>query len=148
MNYLKSELKEIEVKYNTTGINKAKITGSEDAEKILRGLFPIDLEYRECMTVLYLNRANNTIGHFIASLGGLSGTVCDAKMIFQVALKVNASALILCHNHPSGNTNPSRADENLTEKIKEAGKLLDIELIDHLILTEDSSYSFANEGKI
>jgi DNA repair protein RadC len=80
------------------------------------------------------------------SSGGISGTVLDTRVIFQGALLANASSLIIFHNHPSSNLKPSKADKDITNKIKKAGELLDIILLDHLIITEHSYYSFADEG--
>jgi DNA repair protein RadC len=97
---------------------------------------------------MFTNRANKVLGIFELSTGGVSGTVADPKLIFAAALKVAASGLILSHNHPSGNLQPSQADIDLTRKIKEAGKLLEIQLLDHIILTTEGYYSFADEGLI
>jgi DNA repair protein RadC len=80
------------------------------------------------------------------SLGGISGTVTDVRIILQAALKANASGLLVCHNHPSGNLNPSDSDTTITRKIKEAGNLMDIQLLDHLILSSEDFYSFADNG--
>ena len=80
--------------------------------------------------------------------GGVSGTVVDPKRIFQTALKANACGLILCHNHPSGTTSPSEADIKITNKIKNAGIFLEISVLDHLIVTPESFYSFADEGTL
>ncbi len=97
--------------------------------------------------VLLLDRSNRVMGRYRVSQGGLAGTVVDAKMIFAAALKARSSALILAHNHPSGNLCPSKADQELTQKIAEAGKLLDLPILDHLILSpEGGYYSFADEG--
>jgi DNA repair protein RadC len=104
------------------------------------------IELVEQFKVQLLNRSNKVLDLVNISSGGVSGTVVDPKIIFVAALKANACALITCHNHPSGNLRPSRADEELTQKIKSAGSLLDIKLLDHLILTADSYYSFAEEG--
>ena len=88
-----------------------------------------------------------SIRHSSVSKGGLSGTVTDVRLIFQGAIKANASGIIVCHNHPSGNLNPSESDTKITHKIKEAGNIMDIQLLDHLILTMDGSYySFADNG--
>ena len=96
--------------------------------------------------MLLLNRANKVLGIFQASSGGVTGTVADPKLILVAALKSNASSLVISHNHPSGNLKPSRQDEELTMKIKEAAKFLDIRLLDHLIVTPEAYYSFADEG--
>jgi DNA repair protein RadC len=94
-----------------------------------------------------MNRSNSVLGIMAVSKGGLSGTVTDVRLIFQGAIKANASGIIVCHNHPSGNLKPSESDTKITRKIKEAGNLMDIQLLDHLILTMDGSYySFADNG--
>jgi len=94
-----------------------------------------------------MNRSNSVLGIMPVSKGGLSGTVTDVRLIFQGAIKANASGIIVCHNHPSGNLNPSDSDTKITQKIKEAGNLMDIQLLDHLILIIDGSYySFADNG--
>ena len=101
---------------------------------------------REVFAVVFLNRANK-INHFeIVSEGGMTGTVADPRVILKKALDYDAVSLILCHNHPSGSLKPSRADEELTHKIKEAAKYFDIRVLDHLIVSDDGYYSFADEG--
>jgi DNA repair protein RadC len=96
--------------------------------------------------VLFLNRANR-INHFeIVSEGGITGTVADPRIILKKALQQNAVSIIVCHNHPSGNLRPSRADELLTQKLKEAALLLDITMLDHIIVSDQGYYSFADEG--
>lgn len=102
----------------------------------------------ECFYILILNRANEAIGVKQISQGGVSGTVADPKVIFQSALKANASAIILSHNHPSGNLTPSSEDLKLTKKLKEGGKLLDISILDHIIYSTEGYYSLADEGNI
>ena len=97
---------------------------------------------------MLLNRANKVLGFSKISSGGTSGTLVDVKIIFQIALKSNASSIILGHNHPSGNLKPSDADIRITRTIKEAGKMMEIPLVDHLILTDENYYSFADEGMI
>ena len=100
----------------------------------------------EEFVILCLNRANKVLGYSKISQGGLSGTVADPKVIFQVALKSNASSIILCHNHPSGNTKPSDNDIQLTKKLKKAGEFLELNVLDHLIITSDAYFSFADES--
>jgi DNA repair protein RadC len=96
-----------------------------------------------------LNRSNAVLGILSVSKGGISGTVTDVRLIFQGALKTNASGIIVAHNHPSGNALPSDSDKKITQKIKEAGNLLDIQLLDHIIiLPVEGYYSFADEGTI
>ena len=103
---------------------------------------------KEVFAVVFLNRANK-INHFeIMSEGGITGTVADPRIILRKALEENAVSIILCHNHPSGNLKPSRADEDLTIKIKEAARYLDIKVMDHVIVSEEGYFSFADEGMI
>ena len=102
----------------------------------------------EVFAVVFMNRANK-INHFqVLSSGGISHTIVDPRIIFKRALEVKATSIVLCHNHPSGNLRPSRQDEALTDKLKEAGKLLDIQVVDHLIVSDEGYYSFADEGLI
>lgn len=104
-----------------------------------------DLNY-EVFGIIFLNRANR-IKHFeIISRGGITFTVCDPRIILKRALEENATSLVLTHNHPSGSTKPSRADEELTQKIKNAAKFFDIAVLDHIIVSEQGYYSFADEG--
>ncbi len=124
-----------------------KITSSYDSYQILKELYSEDkIEYIEQFVILLLNRANKVLGWVKVSQGGITGTVADPRIIFQAALVSNATSIILSHNHPSGNRNPSSADINLTKKVKEGGTLLDISVFDHLIITTDGYYSFADEG--
>lgn len=103
---------------------------------------------REVFGVVYLNRANK-VNHFeIVSEGGITGTVADPRVILRKALEENAVNIILCHNHPSGSLKPSRSDEQLTQKIKQAASYLDIRVLDHIIVSDDGYYSFADEGLI
>lgn len=96
--------------------------------------------------ILYLNRANKAIKHQQISVGGVAGTVVDVKLIFKHATQVLASSIILCHNHPSGNLKPSQADIEITKKLRDAGKILEILIADHLIITDNGYFSFADEG--
>ncbi len=130
---------------NLSDIKKRpQIRTSEDAHKIISNTIK-DLHYEE-FWILLLNRSNEVIGKKEISKGGVSGTVVDAKLVFNEALKQLASSIILCHNHPSGNLKPSQADIDLTRKMKAAGKTLDISVLDHLIVSEKGFYSFADEG--
>ena len=123
---------------------KAIITSSADVATYLQTL--LKDHRREVFAVLFLNRANK-INHFeIISEGGMTGTVADPRIILKKALEEDAVSLILCHNHPSGSLKPSRADEELTRKIKEAARYFDISILDHLIVSEDGYFSFADEG--
>ena len=123
---------------------KQAISGSGDVFQLMQPHLT-DLPHEE-FWVLLLNRANAVIRKVQISSGGVSGTVADPKLIFKTALENLASALILVHNHPSGNLKPSQADKDLTQKMKQAGQLLEIPVLDHLILTERKYFSFADEG--
>jgi DNA repair protein RadC len=125
---------------------KPKIDGSKSAAALIKGEL-MDLPHEE-FWVLLLNRANRLMKKKRISEGGVSGTVADPKIIFKLAVDELASAIIVVHNHPSGNIKPSESDISLTKKIKEAGKLLDISLLDHLIIARDKYFSFADEGLI
>ncbi len=106
------------------------------------------IELQEQFKVMLLNRSGRVLGIVDISTGGIAGTLADPKLIFATALKAGASSIILAHNHPSGQLTPSQADRNLTRKLTDGGKLLDISVFDHLILTADSYFSFADEGII
>ena len=126
---------------------RPKITKSADAFEVLKKHWnPNTLEFVEEFKVMLLNRANRVLGIIEISTGGISGTVADPKVIFAAAIKSAASSILLIHNHPSGNLAPSQADINLTRKLKSAGELLDIAVHDHIILTSESYFSFADEG--
>ncbi|HNS18806.1 MAG TPA: JAB domain-containing protein [Bacteroidales bacterium] len=141
-------LKEIDINYRPAVQLKEvpKISSSMDAVSYLRSVWGRRIEHVEEFLILCLNRANLVLGYARISRGGLHDTVADPKVIFQVALKANASSLILCHNHPSGNTEPSESDKALTKRLVEAGKVLEIQVLDYVILTWDSYFSFADEG--
>ncbi len=142
-------LSEIHVSYKPGLISSKIITNSQDAFEILNMLFsPDTISLQEQFVVLYLNRANRVIGSYQLSKGGITGTIADVRLILSVALKTLATGLILAHNHPSGNLKPSEADKQITNKIRQASKLLDIELIDHIILSVEGYYSFMDEGII
>ncbi|MFM1875481.1 MAG: hypothetical protein RL266_1218 [Bacteroidota bacterium] len=123
---------------------RVKISDSRSAFEIF---YPFlgDLKHEE-FWVLYLNRANEVIGKENVSKGGVSGTIVDPKVVFKAAVQFPASAIVLAHNHPSGQLKPSQADHQLTRKLKEAGNALDIPVLDHLIIGDCNYYSFADEG--
>jgi DNA repair protein RadC len=128
--------------------DRMKISSSKDAHKVfLDSWNPDTLEYVEEFKILLMNRSNSVLGILEISKGGISGTVTDVRVVFQAAIKGNASGVICAHNHPSGNLNPSESDTRLTKKLQEAGNLMDIQLLDHLILSTDGEYySFADNG--
>jgi len=104
------------------------------------------IELVEEFKILLLNRNNKVLAIYELSTGGISGTIADPRLVFTAALKANAVSIVLCHNHPSGSLKPSRQDEELTQKMKSAGQFLDIKVLDHIIITAESYYSFADEG--
>ena len=152
MNLFDHNISEIKISYHykLKASDRPKITCSRDADKIIHNHVvakDYQLEHREYFFLMLLNRANKVLGLSLISMGGTAGTVADPKIIFQTALKASASSLVLIHNHPSGNLQPSESDIRLTKKLKNAGSFLDLPVIDHLIVTEDSGYfSFADEG--
>ena len=128
----------------TASLVKTNIKSSNDIAEYLKATLK-DYAY-EVFAVIFLNKANK-INHFeIISKGGITGTVADPRIILKKALEEDATSIVLCHNHPSGNLKPSQADEDLTLKIKEAAKYFDIKVMDHIIVSEDGYYSFADEG--
>lgn len=128
--------------------DRLQVKCSMDAYNIFMDNWNSDIiEFVEEFKILLMNRSNSVLGILEISKGGISGTVTDVRLIFQAAIKGNASGIICAHNHPSGNLNPSESDTRLTQKIKEAGNLMDIQLLDHLIITpENDYYSFADNG--
>jgi DNA repair protein RadC len=121
-----------------------QIKCSKDVADIFQPLLA-DLAHEE-FWILFLNRSNRVINRMKLSQGGISGTVTDVRLVMKQAIEFLASGIIVCHNHPSGNLNPSEADSKITQKIKDAGNLLDIQLLDHLIISEKDYYSFADNG--
>lgn len=125
-------------------LEKAVINTSSDIARFLQ--IKLKDHRHEVFAVLYLNRANKVNNFEIISEGGITGTVADPRIILKKALEEDAVSIILCHNHPSGSLKPSRADEDLTAKIREAAKYFDIKVLDHLIVSEAGYFSFADEG--
>lgn len=123
-----------------------QITHSAALYEILKPMM-MDLPHEE-FRVIYLNRANKILANERISTGGITGTVADVKIIFKKALELLASSIILAHNHPSGNLTPSAADIQLTRKMRETGKIMEIDVLDHIIVTESGYYSFADNGTL
>jgi len=141
------KISEIRVSYSSRNKNKTKINRSQESYDVILACWDKNiLELQEEFKILLLNRANQVLGIYSMSKGGVSGTLVDAKLLFSVALKCNASGIILVHNHPSGNLKPSESDLLLTKKIIKASKVLDLQIIDHLIISKDNYYSFADDG--
>lgn len=125
---------------------KPKISSSKDAYQIIKADL-LDIPHEE-FWVLILNRANRVIKKHQISQGGVAGTVADPKIIYKSALDSLASGIILAHNHPSGNLTPSQADIDLTKKLRDAGKMLEIQVLDHIIVAGQKYFSFADEGML
>jgi DNA repair protein RadC len=145
------QVSEVQITYKSQmqAADRPKVASSRDAENILRENWSDDIELLEEFVVLFLTKANQVKGLFRASKGGTSGTVVDAKIVFAAAVKAMAAAIIVAHNHPSGNLQPSKADIELTRKLKQAGEALELPVLDHLILAPYIGYySFADEGAI
>lgn len=148
-NLFLSNVAEIQISYSTNvkPSERQKITCSKDAADLFRQIFP-DFEHREYFYVMLLNRSNRVLGYYQVSVGGISGTVVDIRLILQAAIKSNASGIILAHNHPSGSLTPSDADLKITRKTKSACDCMDISLLDHVVITTDSYLSMADDGLI
>ena len=145
----KAEVAEIEVTYQPAISEKPVIKSCLDAYNVIKNFIPPNqIALKEFMVVLYLNNAQRVIGAYKVSDGGITGTVADLRLILSVALKSVATNFIIGHNHPSGNMKPSEADIALTKKLKDAGKMMDIKLLDHIILSpeEGTYFSMADEG--
>lgn len=133
--------------YNIT--ERPKITSSNQTFQLLKSQWDMGrIAFLEEFKVLLLNRSNRVLGIVDISMGGVSGTYVDPKVVFATALKANCSSIILVHNHPSQDLRPSEADIKLTKRLEECGKLLDIIVWDHIIISENSYYSFADNGII
>jgi DNA repair protein RadC len=146
-----SNVSEIEISYTPTQLsfNRQTIKCSNDFYEVFKQLFDAKLlNVREECFAIFLNRSNRIAGWYKVSSGGITGTVVDIRLTLSIALKSLSSGLLIAHNHPSGNLMPSSIDKGLTVKLKEAANLMDIKLIDHLIITNEGYYSFADEGEV
>ena len=145
-----NKISEITINYKPkkSSSEKPTITNSKDASDHFKAFWSEKIEYVEDVCLMVLNNANRVLGFARISSGGTCQSFVDVKMVFQAALKSNAHAIILCHNHPSGNLKPSKQDILITNKIKKAGELLDIRLFDHLIISKESYFSFADNQLI
>ncbi|MDT0691739.1 JAB domain-containing protein [Salegentibacter sp. F188] len=147
---METKVNEIAISYsgNLKTNQLPKITSSQNAAELLYGQWnKNNIELHETFKIMLLNNANKVKGIYEVSTGGITGTLVDLRILFAVVLKSLTTAVILAHNHPSGTLTPSEPDKRLTQKIKKAGELFDIKVLDHLILTPDGNYfSFADEG--
>ena len=142
---------EVELVYKTTvkPSQRPQLKTSQDCYEVLKFTWDENkIEFVEQFKVILLNKAQRVLGIYEMSTGGVSGTVADPRLIFIAALKANAVNIVLSHNHPSGNLRPSKSDEELTYKIKECGILLEIKVLDHIIISSEGYFSFADEGYI
>jgi DNA repair protein RadC len=143
------QVAEIELSYRPTlkAAQHPKIESAKHLFDILTGSWDMNkIELVEQFKIVLLNRANRVLGLAEISTGGMSATVVDPKIIFMIALKAAATGICLVHNHPSGNLRPSQADHDLTEKLRTAARVLDMQILDHLIITRLAYFSFAEEG--
>jgi DNA repair protein RadC len=135
---------ELGTRRNTEENKKFIVKHSSDVANYLRA--KLEHKKTEVFIAVYMNRSNKIQHHEVISTGGITGTVADPRVILKRALEYDATAIILCHNHPSGNLKPSKADEDITYKIKEAARYFDISILDHIIVSDEGYYSFADEG--
>jgi DNA repair protein RadC len=136
------------IKKNQSEFPRQKISSSKDAEQFIRQFYGDDLQVYESFFLLLLNQANETVGYAKISQGGIAGTVVDVKIIAKYVVDTLSQAVVLAHNHPSGNIRPSQADENMTTRIKATLNLFDCKVLDHIILTADNYFSFQDNGLI
>ena len=148
MKTYKKQMSRFRIVADKSEFQATKISSTQDAYNVIKQFYADDIEIYESFFLLLLNIANNTIGYVKISQGGTVGTLIDFKIIAKYAIDGLASSVILAHNHPSGNTNPSEADRAVTRKIKEGLKLFEITVLDHIILTSESYFSFRDEGII
>ena len=143
-----NNISEVQISYRPSRevFSNIIINKSTQASEIFQKIWSSDLEYKEEMNIILMNRANKILGYNRVSTGGTTGTVVDLKVLFQLILKTNTQAFVIAHNHPSGNLKPSIQDRKLTEKVKEISRLLDVSFLDHMILSAGSYYSMADEG--
>ena len=140
---------EVKLSYKPKFKNQPKVTCSEDAYRYMLSTYKKGtICYKEYCIVLLLNQANQILGYTLISEGGLTETTADVRLIFQAALPTNSVALILAHNHPSGNLKPSPEDIRLTKQVREASNFMRIKILDHIILSDTEYYSFADEGML
>lgn len=140
---------EVKLSYKPKFKNQQKVTCSEDAYRYMLSTYKKGtICYKEYFKVLFLNQANQILGYTLISEGGITETCADVRLIMQAALLTNSVALILAHNHPSGNLKPSRQDMEITKQVRETAQIMRIRVLDHIILSDTEYYSFADEGML
>jgi DNA repair protein RadC len=146
------KIPEIKISFKLGNVKKSEltqITSSRDGYEVFKQIFDADtIDWIEEAIVLCLNRANKVVGFYKLSSGGVGGVIMDTKVVYTVALNCGASSIIIAHNHPSGQLNPSDADIRITENLRKAGTIMDIPLLDHIIVTDEGYYSFGDDGKL
>ena len=141
------KVSEIKISYMNEVDEKIKVKGSSEVYQVLKANWDLDtIELQEEFKILLLNQGNQVLGIKSMFKGGINTCSIDVRLIMGMALKANASALVITHNHPSGNLNASESDKRITSKIKECCELFDIRLLDHIIMAKNSYLSFADEG--
>lgn len=142
-----SKVAELLVSYSAHIVSEQKISNSRETYSLIINHWNLDtIEMLEEVKILLLNKSNKVLGVYDLSKGGMSSSIIDVKIVLSIALKTLASGIIIVHNHPSGNLSPSKADIDITEKLKSACNLMDITVFDHLIISKDNYYSFADDG--
>jgi DNA repair protein RadC len=141
-------IKKISLKLGKSKYQRKQITSSYMASEYIRSFYGTDIELFESCFILLLDQSNTTLGYAKISQGGICSTIVDIKIVCKYVVDSLAQGVIICHNHPSGNLNPSLSDKNLTEKLASSLKLMDSKLFDHIILTKDSFYSMQDNGEI
>ena len=145
----KSQVSEIQVSYTPNLLVDMSIKNSKKSFELRLNEWEQEtLQMQEEVKIILLNRSNKVLGIYSLAKGGLTSCIVDVRIILSIALKTLATGIILFHNHPSGNLKPSKADLDITKKLKNSCDLLDISLLDHLIITKDNYFSFADEGLI
>ncbi len=142
------KIKLYELKANQTDFPRNKIKTSQEAYDLIKQFYQDDIEIYESFFILLLNKGCFTVGYAKISQGGISGTIVDKKIVAKYAIDSLASGIILAHNHPSGTLQPSEQDLKLTKELEQALNLLDVNVMDHIILTKENYYSFADNGQL
>jgi len=143
------KVSEIKVSYSNKNPSKVKVTNSRVIFDLIINHWDLDIiEYQEEVKIILLNRSNIVLGIYEMSKGGITGSVVDIRIVLGVALKCGASNIIMIHNHPSGKLLPSDSDKTITKKLKQACEILDVTLLDHLIISTNGYYSFADSGQL
>jgi len=142
-----AKVAELLVSYSAHKVSEQKISNSRETYSLITNRWNLDtIEMFEEVKILLLNKSNKVLGVYDLSKGGMSSSIIDVKIVLSIALKSLASGIIIVHNHPSGNLSPSKADIDITKKLKSACNLMDITVLDHLIISKDNYYSFADDG--